>query len=119
MGDAQSLAEQVMTTSPKMFATVSMLATSAVAAHRRRIVELGSRSSRAPKLLFRAALCLALLGLASAATAQQPAPGQWGMRAPLLEPLSELAVAETNGKIYLLGGYPQSRVTSRIVQVLD
>jgi N-acetylneuraminic acid mutarotase len=32
---------------------------------------------------------------------------------------SELAVAEANGKLYLLGGYPPSRVTSRTVQVYD
>jgi N-acetylneuraminic acid mutarotase len=61
----------------------------------------------------------ALLGLASVATAQQPAPGQWGMRAPTLEPLSELAVAESNGKLYLMGGYPANRVTARTVQVYD
>ena len=60
-----------------------------------------------------------MLGLASAATAQQPAPGQWGMRASLLEPLSELALAESNGKLYLMGGYPQNRVTSQIVQIYD
>jgi hypothetical protein len=104
-------------TTTDMFAAVSMLA-SGVAAHRRRVVELGSRTSLAAKLLVRIAPCLALLGLASAATAQQPAPGQWGMRAPLLEPLSELALAETNGKLYLMGGYPQNRVSSRIVQGL-
>jgi hypothetical protein len=50
---------------------------------------------------------------------EQPAPGQWGMRASLLEPLSELALAEANGKLYLMGGYPQSRVTARTVQVYD
>jgi N-acetylneuraminic acid mutarotase len=49
----------------------------------------------------------------------EPAPGQWGMRAPLLEANSELALAQTNGKLYLLGGYPQSRVTVRTVQVYD
>jgi hypothetical protein len=38
-----------------------------------------------------------------------PAPAQWGMRAPLLEANSELALAEANAKLYLLGGYPQSR----------
>ena len=48
-----------------------------------------------------------------------PAPGQWGMRAPLLEANSELALAEANGKLYLLGGYPASRVTARTVQVYD
>ena len=45
--------------------------------------------------------------------------GVWMMQAPLLEPLSELAFAEANRKIYLLGGYPASRVTARTVQVYD
>ena len=45
--------------------------------------------------------------------------GQWGVRAGLLEANSELAVAETNGRLYLLGGYPASRVTARTVQVYD
>jgi N-acetylneuraminic acid mutarotase len=49
----------------------------------------------------------------------EPAPGEWGMRAPLLEANSELAFAELNGKLYLLGGYPASRVTVRTVQVYD
>ena len=49
----------------------------------------------------------------------QPAPGQWGMRAQLLQPLSELALAELNGRLYLMGGYPQNRVTARTVQVYD
>src|SRR5918992_4074606 len=102
-----------------MSAAVSIDATSALAAHRRRVVELGSRTSRAAKLLVRIAPCLALLGLASAATAQQPAPGEWGMRTPVLEPLSELALAESNGKLYLMGGYPQNRVTARTVQIYD
>ena len=47
------------------------------------------------------------------------APGEWGMRAPVLEPLSELALAESNGKLYLMGGYPQNRVTARTVQIYD
>src|SRR5215211_7615868 len=78
-----------------------------------------SHTSRAAKLLVAIAPCLALLGLALAATAQQPAPGEWGMRAPVLEPLSELALAESNGKLYLMGGYPQNRVTVGTVQVYD
>lgn len=45
--------------------------------------------------------------------------GQWGLRASLLEANSEMAMAEANGKIYLLGGYPASRVTARTVQVYD
>ena len=104
---------------PNMFAAVSIDATRAAAAHCRRVVELASRTSRAAKLLVRIAPCLALLGLASAATAQEPAPGAWGMRAPVLEPLSELALAESNGKLYLMGGYPPNRVTARTVQIYD
>ena len=45
--------------------------------------------------------------------------GEWGARAPLIEANSELAFAELNGKIYLFGGYPSSRVTARTVQVYD
>ncbi len=45
--------------------------------------------------------------------------GQWGQRAPLIEPNSELAFAELNGKLYLLGGYPASRQTARTVQIYD
>src|SRR5688500_7905422 len=45
--------------------------------------------------------------------------GEWGVRAALIEPNSELAFAESNGKIYLLGGYPASRQTARTVQVYD
>jgi N-acetylneuraminic acid mutarotase len=45
--------------------------------------------------------------------------GEWGSRAPLLEPNSELAFAEANGKLYLLGGYPATRQTARTVQVYD
>lgn len=45
--------------------------------------------------------------------------GQWATRAPLLASLSELAFAEANGKLYLLGGYPATRITARTVQVYD
>ncbi len=45
--------------------------------------------------------------------------GEWGLRAPLIEPNSELALAELNGKLYLLGGYPASRQTARTVQIYD
>jgi hypothetical protein len=45
--------------------------------------------------------------------------GQWTLRAGLLEANSELALAEVNGKLYLLGGYPANRVTARSVQVYD
>ena len=56
---------------------------------------------------------------------EQPEPplkidgGDWDLRADLIEPNSELALAEANGKLYLLGGYPASRETSRTVQIYD
>ncbi len=37
----------------------------------------------------------------------------------MIEANSELAFAELNGKIYLLGGYPANRQTTRSVQVYD
>src|SRR3712207_6798040 len=48
-----------------------------------------------------------------------PAQGEWGRRAPLLAPVSELAFAEVSRKLYLLGGYPSSRQTVRLVQIYD
>ncbi len=48
-----------------------------------------------------------------------PLAGEWGFRTPLIEPNSELALAELNGRLYLFGGYPASRVTARTVQVYD
>jgi N-acetylneuraminic acid mutarotase len=47
------------------------------------------------------------------------APGTWAERAPLLTPNSEFAVAAVDGKIYVLGGYPSTRVTVNTVQVYD
>ena len=57
------------------------------------------------------AVTLSLLGA--------PATGRWGRRADLLEPNSEMSVAESGGKIYVIGGYPASRVSVRTVQVYD
>lgn len=51
--------------------------------------------------------------------ANSQAPGEWGKRAPLLEANSEMAVVELDGKIYVIGGYPSTRVTVRTVQVYD
>lgn len=45
--------------------------------------------------------------------------GAWDLRAELLEPLSELAFAESDGTIYMMGGYPSSRLTAQTVQVYD
>jgi hypothetical protein len=44
---------------------------------------------------------------------------RWSTRSNLLDANSEMAVAELDGKIYVMGGYPASRVTVRTVQVYD
>ncbi len=46
-------------------------------------------------------------------------PGAWVRRPDLLEPISEMAVAELDGKVYVIGGYPSTRVSVRTVQVYD
>jgi N-acetylneuraminic acid mutarotase len=56
---------------------------------------------------------------ASAIVLKREGVGEWGQRAGLLVANSEFALAESNGKIYVMGGYPASRVTSRTVQVYD
>ena len=59
---------------------------------------------------------------ASAVVLNRLAPGEWGMRANLLENNSEFALAEVNGKLYVLGGYPPQpgpNRTSRTVQIYD
>ena len=48
-----------------------------------------------------------------------PPSGEWARRAPLMAPVSELALAELNRKLYLLGGYPASRQTVNLVQIYD
>jgi N-acetylneuraminic acid mutarotase len=47
------------------------------------------------------------------------AVGEWGTRAALLVANSEFALAEANGKIYVMGGYPSTGQTSRAVQIYD
>src|SRR5437870_3194952 len=46
---------------------------------------------------------------APAALAQDPE--SWSQRAPMLLPRSEASVADLNGKIYVIGGYPGTRLT--------
>lgn len=52
-------------------------------------------------------------------SATDPAPGKYGTRASLLDPNSEMAIAALDGKIYVLGGYPASRVTQNTLQIYD
>ena len=49
----------------------------------------------------------------------QEAAGEWGLRAELIEPNSEFAVAEWDGRIYVIGGYPSTRTTVTTVQIYD
>ena len=44
---------------------------------------------------------------------------RWSTRADLIEANSEMGVAELDGKIYVMGGYPANRVTVDTVQVYD
>jgi N-acetylneuraminic acid mutarotase len=71
---------------------------------------------RLPMVALAAALCA--LAPALPTTAQNPASG-WGELAPMPIPRSETAVAELDGKVYVLGGYPAGRIPSDVVQVYD
>lgn len=69
---------------------------------------------------------IALIVLATACDAAttatpplQESQSPWSTRAPMLEPRSEIAVAELGGRIYVIGGYPMGRIPSHIVQVYD
>jgi len=44
---------------------------------------------------------------------------RWNTNANLIEANSEMGVAKLDGKIYVIGGYPASRVTVNTVQVFD
>src|ERR1043166_5397053 len=45
--------------------------------------------------------------------------GNWSLKAPLPVPNSETGVAELDGKIYVIGGYPWDRKTVATVEVYD
>src|SRR5688500_18890891 len=90
-----------------------------------------SESMNSWRVLMKPAIALVALILSACAGSpadqpEQPGPdqtmvdgGEWAVRTGLIEPNSELAVAELNRKLYLLGGYPASRQTRRTVQVYD
>jgi len=48
-----------------------------------------------------------------------PPGGPWSTLAPLLQPRSEMAVAQLDGKMYVIGGYPPGRIPSDVVQIYD
>ena len=72
---------------------------------------------------------LLLLGPAACSNPEAPAPAaptppvteatRWGRKADLLEANSEMSVAEVDGQIYVLGGYPSTRISTTVVQVYD
>lgn len=64
------------------------------------------------------AVLIGAVGLAGAASAQT-ASGAWSEKAPLLTARSEMAINTANEKIYAIGGYPGTRVTTTEVQVYD
>lgn len=67
-----------------------------------------------------AGLCVMMIGIAFfPLVAQAQAAPEWGKRAPLIEPNSEMAVAHLDGKIYVVGGYPSTRISVDTVQVYD
>lgn len=54
-----------------------------------------------------------------AAATGNPAAGEYGARATLLEPNSEMAVAAIGARLYVLGGYPSTRVPVSTFQIYD
>lgn len=66
---------------------------------------------------------LALIVSTSAVLAQAerglPEVDGWRILSPLIAPVSEQAVVELHGKIYVIGGYPPGRVPVTTVQVYD
>jgi N-acetylneuraminic acid mutarotase len=58
-------------------------------------------------------------GAGSGGAPTNPPPGMYGTRSMLPAANSEMAVAEANGKIYVLGGYPSSGESVTTVQVYD
>jgi N-acetylneuraminic acid mutarotase len=72
---------------------------------------------QATRLTIAAAFGCSLVG--AAAAQQDPAPGAWGKRAPMLEANSEFTTTELDGKIYVFGGYPSTRKTVTTFQIYD
>ena len=65
------------------------------------------------------AMCLYSPSLAAQTKPQTKPMAEWGTRAPLIEPNSEMAVAHLDGKIYVVGGYPSTRISVDTVHVYD
>src|SRR5947208_16661160 len=48
-----------------------------------------------------------------------PEVGGWSLGAPLLAPISEQAVAQLDGKVYMVGRYPGDRIPVDTASVFD
>lgn len=70
-------------------------------------------------LLFSLAACRSSGAVRSTLQGPPGPASRWEVGAPLPEPVSEVAVAQLDGRIYVVGGYPASRIVSRSVQVYD
>ncbi|MCH8267369.1 MAG: kelch-like protein [Acidobacteria bacterium] len=71
--------------------------------------------------MYRVVLLLSAAIIATLPVYSQPQAqlGRWGMRTPLLEPFSEHAVAELDGKIYVIAGNTNDRGTVATILVYD
>lgn len=82
-----------------------------------------SRGLRSTTLVLAAVLVFAIPGNFTVAQSPEttglPEVNGWGLAAALMQPRSEQAVAELDGKVYVLGGYPPGRIPSDVVQVYD
>jgi N-acetylneuraminic acid mutarotase len=68
------------------------------------------------------AIVVALTTSLGCSVEQRQKPGYddgWSLLAPLPSTNSETAVADLNGKIYVIGGYPSDRKTVATVQIYD
>tara|TARA_R110000868_G_scaffold29889_15_gene111100 strand:- start:7288 stop:8313 length:1026 start_codon:yes stop_codon:yes gene_type:complete len=75
---------------------------------------------RAVRHTFASACAAAIVLFPPPLAADTAKPGTgWGNRAPLIEPNSEMAVARLDGRIYVVGGYPSTRISVSTVQVYD
>jgi N-acetylneuraminic acid mutarotase len=70
-------------------------------------------------LILGLVLLFVFSSFSSRSAESQSDPTSWSLRAPLPVPNSETGVAATDGKIYVIGGYPSDRKTVATVQVYD
>ena len=80
----------------------------------------------APRAALALVLATVLIATGTAPSNAQQAPESrlpeaegWSITAPMLAPSSEQAIAELDGRIYSIGGYPPGRIPVSLVQVYD